>query len=159
METRRQVNDRRLQEVGIVFAKIQLSELIRQTETTIVGDVKEVSNEADACAFVNRERNVRVQVELAVERRASQLTSSTHGHFTGVQVNRMRQKLADRYTRLGVEAHTDVQPRPESPVEPGALTAEAVARVNVRHEATVRIQRTDLKLIAEQVEVALRKVE
>jgi len=94
---RRQIDDRRLQEVGIVFAEIQLSELIRQTETTIVGDVKEVSNEADACAFVNRERNVRVQVELAVERRASQLTSSTHGHFTGVQVNRMRQELADRY--------------------------------------------------------------
>ena len=71
METRRQINDRRLQEVGIVFAEIELSELIRQSQTTIVGDVEKVSDKADALPFVNRERNIGVQIELSVERRAS----------------------------------------------------------------------------------------
>ena len=102
METRRQIDDRRLQKVGIVSAKIELSELIRQTQSAIVSDIEEVSNEADALAFIDRERNVRVQIELRVERRASQLTSSTHGNFTSVQVDRVRQKLADRYARLHV---------------------------------------------------------
>ena len=41
-----------------------MSELIRQTQTTIVSDVKEVSNEADALTLVKIERNVSMQVEL-----------------------------------------------------------------------------------------------
>src|SRR6185369_15722665 len=53
VETRRQINDRRLQEVGVVFAEIELSELIRQTQTTIVCDVEKVSNEADACTLID----------------------------------------------------------------------------------------------------------
>ena|SRR5690349_829379 len=102
METRRQTDDRRLQKVGIVGAQIELSELIRQAQSAIVGDVEEVSDEADALAFIDRERNVRVQIELRVERRASQLTSSADGDFTSVQVHRVRQKLADRYARFHV---------------------------------------------------------
>ena len=48
MKSRRQIDNRRLEEVGIVFAEIELSELIRQTQATIIRHVKEVGDEADA---------------------------------------------------------------------------------------------------------------
>ena len=64
MKSRGQIDDRRLQEVRIVFAEIQLSELIRQPQPTVVCNVKEVSNEADSRAFVDHPRIIRVQIEL-----------------------------------------------------------------------------------------------
>ena len=48
METRGQTNDRRLQEIRIVFLEIQLTKLIRQTQTPVVRDVEEISDEADS---------------------------------------------------------------------------------------------------------------
>src|SRR6185369_4113384 len=104
--------------------------------------------------LIKRERNIGVQIELIVERRASQFASSSNRNLTSIEVNRMRQKLADRYARFRVESQTEIQPCPESPVEAGALAAESVARIDVRYEAPVSIQRSDLELIAEQVEVA-----
>ena len=60
METRRQVNDRRLQEVGIVFAKIELAELIRQAQPAVVGDVEEIGDEADSRTLIDHPRIIRV---------------------------------------------------------------------------------------------------
>src|SRR5689334_22523820 len=97
METRRQVDDRRLQEVGVVRTQVQLAELIRQAQAPVVRDVEEVSDEADTRAFVNHPWIICVQIELTVERRASQLTATANGNFAGIQVNRMWKKLTDRY--------------------------------------------------------------
>ena len=90
METRRQVNDRRLQEVGIVFAKIELAELIRQAQPAVVGHVEEIGDEADPRTLVDHPRIIRVQIELREERRTTEFASSTNGNLTGIQINRMR---------------------------------------------------------------------
>ena len=159
METRSQIDNRRLQEVRIVFAEIELAELIRQPQTPVVGYVEEVSNEADASALVDHPRIIRVQIELSEERRAPKFAAPAYRNLTGIQVNRMRQILADRYSRFHVETHAEIQARSGNATEAGAIATEAVARIDVRHEATIGIEMTNLELIAEQVEVSFREVE
>ena len=158
METRRQIDGRRLQEVGIVRAEIELAELIRQTQTTVVRHVEEVRDKADSRTIVDRERNIRVQIELGVERRPSELTASTHRDFTGIQVNGMRQVFANRYARFHVETDSEIQASPEPPIEASTILAERIASIDVRDEAPIRIQISNLELIAEQVEISLCKV-
>src|SRR5688572_22830152 len=109
MKSRRQIDNRRLEKVGIVFAEIELSELIRQTQATIIRHVKKVGDETDACALVDDPRVIYVEIQLSIERRPAKLTTTPDRNLTGIQVNRMRQKFADRYARLHVEAHADVQ--------------------------------------------------
>src|SRR6185295_58682 len=149
VETRRQIDDRRLQEVGIVRVEIKLAELIWQTQTPVVRDVEEVGDEADARAFIDHPRIVCMQIQLAVERRASQLTTTANGNFAGVQINRVWKKLADRYARFHVETQAEVQTIQQPAVEAGAVVAETVAGINVRNEATVRVERSNRKLITE----------
>jgi len=108
MVTRSQTYNRRLQEVRIVCAKIELAELIRQPQAPVVSDVKEVGDKADSRAFVDHPRIIRVKIKLAEERRAAELTSSAHRNFTGIEINRVWKKLADRYARLHVEAQAEV---------------------------------------------------
>ena len=67
MVARRQTDNRRLQEVRIVCAKIQLAELIRQPQATVVSDVKEVGDKADSRAVVDHPRIIRVEIKLAKE--------------------------------------------------------------------------------------------
>jgi hypothetical protein len=58
-----------------------------------------------------------------------------------------------------VETHTNIHAGPESPVKAGAIAAEPVTRVDIRNESSIRIQMSDLKLIAKQVELSLGEVE
>src|SRR5689334_8148338 len=131
METRRQIDGRRLQEVGIVRAEIELAELVRQTQTTIVRHVEEVSDEADARAFIDHPRVICMQIQLVIERRASQLTATANGNLAGVQINRVWQKFADRYARFHVETQAKIQAIQEPAIETGVIAPEAVAGVDV----------------------------
>ena len=90
MESRRQIDNRRLEEVGVVLAKIELAKLIRQTQAPVVGNVEEVGDKADSRALVDHPRIIRVQIELCEKGRASQFTAAANGNLTGIQVNRMR---------------------------------------------------------------------
>src|SRR6185503_13974181 len=159
METRRQVNDRRLQEVGIVFAKIELAKLIRQAQLAAVGNVEEIGDEAYSRVLVDHPRIIRVQIELREKRRPTEFPTTTNRNFTGIQINRMRQIFADRDARFHVETETEIQPVQVMPVHVPAILTKAVAAVNVRNEAAIRVQRSDSKLIAEQVELSGREVE
>src|ERR1044072_7524974 len=103
METRSQTNNRRLQEVRIVFAKIQLAELIRKPQTPVVSNVEEVGDKADSSAVVDHPRIIRMEIKLGEERCASKFASSTHRNFTRVEINRVWKILANRYTRFHVE--------------------------------------------------------
>src|SRR5688572_14460286 len=143
MKSRRQIDNRRLEKVGIVFAEIELAELIRQAQTTIIRHVEEVGDEADARAFVDHPRIVNVQIQLGIERRTAKLTTTADRNLTRIQVNRMWQKFADRYARLHAEAHTHVQTVQETATKAGSIATEAVAGVNVRDKAPIGIQLTN----------------
>lgn len=108
MVARRQTDNRWLQEVRIVCAKIQLAELIRQPQAPVVSDVKEVGDKADSRAVVDHPRIIRVEIELGKERRTSELASAAYRNFTGIEINRVWKVLANRYTRFHVEAQTEV---------------------------------------------------
>ena len=90
MESRRQIDNRRLEKVGIVLAKIELAKLIRQAQAPVVCNVEEVRDEADSRAFVDHPRIIRVQIKLIKERRPSEFAATAHRNLTSVQVNRMR---------------------------------------------------------------------
>ena len=92
MKPRRQIDNRRLEEVGVVLTKIKLAKLIRQAPAPVLCHVEEVGNEADSRTLVDHPRIIRVQIELRVKGRASELAAAANGNLTGIQVNRMRQK-------------------------------------------------------------------
>jgi hypothetical protein len=64
VKSRRQIDRRRLEKVGIDLAEIELPELIRQTHTTIIRDVEEVGDETDLRAFIDHPRLICVQIQL-----------------------------------------------------------------------------------------------
>ena len=142
----------------MISHQIQLAELIQVAQAPVVCDVEEVSNEANLRAFVDHPRIICVQIELSEERSPPEFASSTRRNYASVQVNRMRQILADRYPRLHVETHAEVESIQEPATKSGAVFTERVARVDIRHEAPIGIEITDLKLIAESVEIACGKV-
>jgi len=84
MITRGQIDDRRLQKVGIVFSKIQLTELVGQSHSSIVGDVEEVGNEAYFRPFIDHPWIVGMQVELREERSSTKFATTTHRNLPGV---------------------------------------------------------------------------
>src|SRR5262245_19323504 len=109
--------------------------------------------------LVDHIRVVRMQIELREERRATEFPTTTNGNLTGIQINRMRQILADRDSRFHVETETEIQPIQVVPIHVPSILAEAVTAINVRHEAPVGVQRSDSKLIAEQIELSGSEVE
>ena len=108
MVARRQTDNRWLQEVRIVCAKIQLAELIRQPQAPVVSDVKEVGDKADSRAVVDHPGIIRVEIKLAEERRSAEFASSAHRNFTGIEINRVWKKLTNGYARFHVEAQAEV---------------------------------------------------
>src|SRR5262245_59147229 len=87
--------------------------------------------------------------------RPAELAASADRNFTRIQVDRMREKLADRNPALHVDVGADIQALKQLDV----AAAELIAAVDVDDVAAVGVERPDGELVAEQVEVAGGEVE
>src|SRR5262249_40666475 len=86
----------------------------------------------------------------------AQLAAPAHRDLAGCGVNRMSKVLADRHSRLHVNARAQIQTLQAASE---ALVAQGVAAVDVGDVPAVGVERADGELVAEQIELAGREVE
>ncbi len=85
-----------------------------------------------------------------------QLATPAHRDFTGSRIDRMGQILADRHTRLRMNAGAEIETRKSFAK---SLTAERIASINVSDMAAIGVERADRKLIAQQIELTRGEIE
>ncbi len=100
-----------------------------------------------------------MQVKLRKEVCSAKLSAPACRNLSRIQVDRMCQELADRHTRLHVEAGPEVQASYGLERRAPASLSERIAAVDVYHVVTIGVERSYSKLIAEQSVVASREIE
>src|SRR5262249_4011305 len=138
----------RIFEVRVQLPGRALDELVDRPDLAVVGYVEEIGHEAHLRPLTDLPRIIEVEIELSEAGRAAQHATSAERNLTGVQIDRVRKELADRNAGLHVDAETGVQPA--EALEVFLTTAKDVVAEDVDDVMTIRVERPDLELIAEQ---------